>query len=103
MVRSLSTPLRGFFSGLLLSASSAEVIRQAVISLVTGELKYRALSLHHGKLRFPRFCPCRRIFDREFVEDGLLVDALEAFDHVQIFTGSSEVSRIGEIGCVDDQ
>src|SRR5207244_6433499 len=32
-----------------------------------------------------------------------LVDACEAFDHVQVFTGSSEVSRIGEIGCVDGQ
>src|SRR6202521_4652275 len=100
MVRSLSIPLRGFFGGLLLSASAAEFIRQAVISLVTGELKYRALDLHHGKLRFPRSCPCRRIFDREFVEDSLLVDAPEAFDDMQIFTRSSEVSRIGEIGCV---
>src|SRR5258707_1084361 len=100
-VRSLSTPLRGLF--LLLGASSTEVIRQAVISLVTGELKYRALDLHHGKLRFPRSCPGCWIFNREFVEDGVLVDACEAFDHVQVFTGSSEVSLIGEIGCVDDQ
>src|SRR5947209_19561526 len=90
-VRSLSTPLGGFFSRLLLGAGSAEVIRQAVISLVTGELKYRALGLHHRKLRLPGSCPGCRIVDREFVEDGVLVDACEAFDHVQVFTGSSEV------------
>src|SRR5882724_2601494 len=102
-VRSFSTPLRNFFSSLLLGASSAEVIRQAVISLVTRELKYRALGLHHGELPFPRSCPCRRIVDGEYVQDGLLVDAREAFHHVQIFTGSSEVGRIGEISCVDDQ
>src|SRR6266404_3383164 len=100
---SLSTPLRGSFSRLLLGASSAEVIRQAVISLVTRELKYRALGLHHGNLPFPGSCPRRRIFDGEFVPDSLLVDAREAFHHVQIFTGSSEVGRIGEISCVDDQ
>src|SRR6266704_369761 len=103
MVRSLSTPLRGFFSGLLLGASSAEVVRQSVISLVTGELKYRAIDPDHGKLGFPWSCPCCRIFDREFVEDGVLIDACEAFDHMQVFTGSSEVSLIGEIRCVDDQ
>src|SRR6266567_3071673 len=101
-VRSFSTPLRSFFS-LFLGAGSAEVIRQAVISLVTGELKYRVLGLHHGKLRFPWSCPRRGIFDREFVPDSLLVDACEAFDHMQVFTGSSEVSRVGEIGCVDGQ
>src|SRR6266576_1445744 len=72
---SLSTPLRGSFSRFLLGASSAEVICQAVISLVTRELKYRALGLHHGKLRFPWPCPCCRIFDREFVEDGILAEA----------------------------
>src|SRR5229473_7839068 len=103
MVRSLSTRLRGFFSRLLLGASSAEVIRQAVISLVTREFKYRALGLHHGKLRFPWSCPCCRIFNREFVEDDVIVDACEAFDHMQVLTGSSEVSLIGEISCVDDQ
>src|SRR5712671_5414604 len=99
---SLSTPLRSFLS-LLLGASSAEVIRQAVIALVTRELEYRALGLHHRKLSFPRSCPCCRIFNREFVEDGVLADACEAFDHMQVFTGSSEVSLIGEIRCVDNQ
>src|SRR5439155_7949506 len=86
-----------------LGAGSAEVICQAVIPLVTGELKYRALGLHHRKLRLPGSCPGCRIVDREFVEDGVLVDACEVFDHVQVFTGSSEVSFIGKISCVDDQ
>src|SRR5713101_797521 len=99
--RSFSIPFRCFY--LLLGAGSAEVIRQTVISLVTGELEYGALGLHHRKLRFPRSCPGRRIFNREFVADGLFVDAREAFDYMQIFTRSSEVSGIGEISCVDDQ
>src|SRR5260370_10642693 len=75
---SLSSPIRGSFSRFLLGASAAEVIRQAVISLVTRELKYRTLGLHHGELGFPGLCPCCRIFNREFVEDGVIVDACEA-------------------------
>src|SRR5205814_8703158 len=96
--------LRSCFGGsLLFGSNSRQGVPDAVIPFVTGMLKYRAIYLHKRQFGFPRSCPRRGIFDREFVTDCLVAGTCEALDDFHVLAGAPERSLVVEVGCLDNQ
>src|SRR5579864_6675197 len=63
-------------------ARSAERVCQCIVALVAGEFINRPFVFRHGKLGHPGLIPGLGIFDRESIQDRILVDPCEAFHHV---------------------
>src|SRR5436309_9374822 len=84
------------------NASSTEGVLQSIISLVAGVLPERSGDFRHRHFSRPRLGPHPRVLHRELVKNRLVVDACEAFNHVQVL-GSRERSLVCEIGGVDDE
>src|ERR1700688_2543653 len=91
---SLRSLLRG---GLLFDTSAAENACEAVIALVTCVFINLILTPRHVELRCPGPCPFRRLIDREFIQEGVRVEAREAFDQLHGRAGSREARLAGEI------
>src|ERR1700730_6283816 len=80
---------------------------------MTGIFKELAFAPGHGNLRSPWLGKCRGIVYREFVEDGVLVNAREALDQAQLIVGAPEgcsshasanvTRQVREVGSLDTQ
>jgi hypothetical protein len=75
---------RSVLVGVVLGPRGPEGVHDAVICLVTCELKDRTVALHHRNGCGPRSGKGRRIVHCNFVVDCVGVDAREAFDQMQV-------------------
>ena len=70
---------------------------------MTGMLEDRTLGPLQPLLGTPGSRPCRRIFDGESVQDGIVGDAREPLDHAQVLAGSSKRILAVEVRRLDHQ
>src|SRR5256885_7253985 len=87
----------------LLDARAAQDVFERVISLVAGVFEDLLVAGDPRILPGPRPVPCRRILDRESVEDGVRIDPREPFDNVQVLAGAFVTRLVREVGRVDDE
>src|SRR5712692_2720431 len=87
-IRKTTVSLRYGFSGrggALLGAGARQDTLHAVIALVAGVLEERIGRTSQGDHQAPRFRPCLRVVDRDFVFQTLRSTSGEALDHMQLF------------------
>src|SRR5207247_11221790 len=68
----------------LLNSSCSEHVPHAVVSFITGVLKYRPVGLDGRHFCFPRLGPRVRIVNREFILHRCLAGASQAFGHFYV-------------------
>src|SRR5690348_9905184 len=93
----LRTARLGFFGGLLFRARTSQDGLQRTIVFVTGELVDSFLPLLEANHSRPWSDPRGRVVDRDFVVDFVRGDAREAFQQVEVFRSSHEVSLGREV------
>src|SRR5580700_4406928 len=76
---------------------ASQNIAQRVVGLVAGVFINRLIGRRPGIFAGPRLGPGGGIFDGETVEKCSAIHAREALDDVQIFSGSTKASLVGEI------